>query len=108
MSIEHPEKVNTPDASLSLHPFKLAPLVPVPPVMARLTVDASAVDALPKTSSAITIGWVPKALPPVAVLLGEVAKTKWVAGPPVTVSLWVPLARDPEAVMVGVPELVSP
>ncbi len=101
-------KVNTPVASLPTHPLRLAPLVPVPAVMARLTVDASAVDALPKTSSATTTGCVPKALPPLAVLLGPVVKTRWVAGPPVTVSLCVSLASTPETVMVGVPELVSP
>jgi hypothetical protein len=32
----------------------------------------------------------------------------WVAVPAVMVSLWVALASDPEAVMVGVPAMVSP
>ena len=56
LSIEQPVKVNTPNVSLSPQPERLAPLVPVPAVMARLTVEESAVAALPKTSSAVTTG----------------------------------------------------
>ena len=103
--MEQPENVNTPVASLPTHPLRLAPLVPVPVVMARVTAVASAVEALPKTSSAVTTGCVPKALPPFAVLLGCVVKTRCVAGPPVTVSVCVSLVSTPETVIVGVPEL---
>ncbi len=95
--------------SLSVHPFRLAPAVPVPRRDGqvdggcvrggRIAEDVLGHDhRLPAKGAATRC----------AVLLGEVVKTKWVAGPPVTVSLWVSLVSVPETVMVGVPELVSP
>jgi hypothetical protein len=44
-------------------------------------VDESLVTTLPNESSTETTGWVPKAAPPVEVLLGGVVKARWVAAP---------------------------
>jgi hypothetical protein len=60
---------------------------PVPGVIARVTADVSPVTVLPKESSTETTGWVPKAVPPVAVLLGGVVKASWWAAPALMVNV---------------------
>ena len=63
--------------------------------MARVTVDESPVTVLPPASSTVTLGWVPKAVPPVE-FDGLGVKASWAAEPTVTVKLCVlELVADP-------------
>jgi hypothetical protein len=103
-----PENETTPSVSVWEHPETAAPLVPVPVVIARFTVELSGVATFPKASKSVTTGCVRKAVPAVVELLGEVVKDNWVATPPVMDSTCVALARAPDAVRVGVPAAVSP
>ena len=74
-----PVKEMTPAASLCEQPASVAPDAPVPFVMARLTVDVSAVTVLPPASSTVSWGCVPNAVPPVA-LPGWVVNDSWDGG----------------------------
>ena len=92
--IEQPVKVTTPKVSVPEQPDSVAPAVPVPAAMAKFTVDVSEVTVLPPASSTVTIGWVPKATPPVEPL-GCCVKTRCVGGPETVKVLLVAGSRLP-------------
>ena len=60
--------------------------MPVPDVIANVTVEESFVTTLPPTSSTVTTGWVGKATPPVG-LFGCVVNTSLLGGPTLTVKV---------------------
>ena len=80
--IEQPAKTATPELFVFtglVVQVNVAPTVPVPAVMASVTGLVGT--GLPPASRTVTCGWVVKAVPPVAVVLGSVLKLS-VAGEP--------------------------
>ena len=78
--IAQPLKVAIPPVAAWVEQAKVAPAVPVPLLMLRVTVEVLVVTTLPEESSMVTTGWVGKATPPVE-LDGCVVKTSFDAAP---------------------------
>ena len=93
-----PLKVATPLETVTvLVPDRIAPVVPVPKVMDRVTwVLLSLVTTKPLTSSTDTAGWGLRAEPPVAPP-GWVVKASLLAIPEVTVTVALPVILAAEA-----------
>ena len=92
MSILQPAKPATPDAAalgLAVH-VSTAPEVPVPPVMAKVTLALLVVTVLPSASWIATFGCVIQATPPVPPL-GCWVKLSCAAAPGVTTTDVVPV-----------------
>jgi hypothetical protein len=106
-SIVQPLKAATPAVVVDVHPDR----VPLPVVSARVTPSVSEVTVLPPASSMVTVGCVPKAVPPVAPA-GSVVNTSCAGSPTVTAngalervnvspaSLAVRMSPVPDALMV--------
>ena len=62
-----PAKVTMPAVSVPVQLDTVAPVVPVPAVMARVTVEASVVTVLANASWTVTAGWTAKGMPAVVV-----------------------------------------
>ena len=99
-----PAKVATPEETVTGLVVQLSP-AGVEDTVIEL---AAVVTVLPSASWTVTTGCVVKLVPLVAPA-GPVVKATWVAAPAVTVSAWVPeVSPVAAAVMVGLPDLVSP
>src|ERR687898_141006 len=92
--------VATPrEAATVLVPDSVAPLAPVPGVIATVTVPVNAVSALPNASCAATCT-AGASVEPVGVVAGCTVKASLVAGPPVIANAALVAAGRAEAVAV--------
>ena len=78
--MEQPLKETTPAVLVAEQPESVAP---GPELIVSVMPCVSVVTVLPPASSIVSLGWVTKALPPMA-LSGSVVKAIWVAGPVLT------------------------
>ena len=87
LSILHPANVATPLLAVAGFAVQasVAPLVPVPLVIASVTLLASPVTVFPFWSWTVTFGWVENAIPPVE-LLGDCVNASLLALPGVTLN----------------------
>ena len=84
----NPLKVATPfTVFIVVVPDRVAPLVPVPEVIAKVTQTEEVVTLLPYKSCIVTTGWVTKAIPAVLLELGWVVKASFTAAPITTLKL---------------------
>ena len=74
--MRQPLKAATPAVVVAVQPAR----APGPVVSVMTMAWVSVVTVLPPASSIVTVGWVPKALPPVAAA-GSVVKASWLASP---------------------------